>query len=86
MMIRWTAGLALLVAVLAPMQASAACAWVLWDADNEQKVWQAHDVLETRATCIKALDKLVEKFGAYTVRTSEARVDYQDPLSKRASW
>ena len=29
-MIRWTAGLALVVAVLAPVQTRAECAWALW--------------------------------------------------------
>ena len=39
MMIRWTAGVALVIAVLAPVQALAECAWVLWEHAAEQTWW-----------------------------------------------
>src|SRR5437879_2748728 len=49
-------------------KASAECAWVLWYSPNAPESWVREDAFESRATCVRTLDRNQRQYGEARVQ------------------
>jgi hypothetical protein len=84
---RWyRVGLLVVVSLTASaISVSAECAWVLWHGVGQRPAWSRLDVFDTRAACVRQLDKKQSEVGRLARRSSETdlwvvieNVSYQD--------
>src|SRR5438309_3894040 len=54
--------------------ASAECAWVLWYSPNAPESWVREDAFESRATCVRTLDRNQRQYGEARVQRASETV------------